>query len=284
MKKYFLIVVFVIQTLSLMVARTGADGECMLLVTDRGLYVTGEKIHFSCRLIPGKTENQAVSTVAYIELITPAGEKILVQKRTIQNGTSTGSVTIPVEIMSGNYYLRAYTKVMRNRPAETFSYCLLKIVNPARSEVLEFNEYDPSDHPASLEQMDLFSGYQIRVDSDTIGPREAVLVKLKKEEAFPGQVMHTIVSIVPGISRKQKVLAVDGIPNGNTMPQAYSVESDGLTISGTVTEQDRPVPLNITLLEPEHNNYYPVKTDSTGRFSFVFAEKYGEQDLFVSFN
>ena len=77
---------------------------------------------------------------------------------------------------------------------------------------------------------------------------------------------------------------MDAIQNEYTKQGPFSAESEGLTISGTITEQKRPVPLNITLLEPEHNNFYPVKTDSSGRFSFVFAEKYGEQDLFVSFN
>ncbi len=284
MRKYILTSVVLIQLLTPAIAGNSFDDERMLVTTDRGLYVTGDKIYFSCLLLPGGAEDSVVSTIAYIELITPGGEKILGQKRTIQNGICKGAVNIPVEIVSGNYYLRAYTKVMRNRPAESFGYCLVKIVNPERSEILETNNHDTDDLHAQIETLKLSNAFQIEVDADTIAPRKKVEVKLRKKETLVGQLSQTVVSIVPAISRPQKVLAVDAAQNGNTTRGPFSAESDGLTISGIITEQDRPVPLNITLLGPKHNNFYPVKTDSSGRFSFVFSEKYGEQDLFVSFN
>jgi hypothetical protein len=280
MKKYLLASVFVLKMLSSVVAGNSISGENIRLVTDRALYLTGENIHFSCALL---SVDQEASTIAYIELISPDGEKILGQKRIIQNGICKGALTVPEEIISGHYYLRAYTKVMRNHPVETFSYCLLKIVNPERSEILKYNNPNSTDHPSWLEDKQHSSVFEIEIDTDTIGTREEVHVYLRKKETSPGNISHTVISIVPEKSGQKKELVSKPIQIDRTIQGPFSIESDGLTISGTIQGQDRPQPVNITLLGKERNNFYPVKTDSSGRFSFVFAEKYGKQDLFISF-
>jgi hypothetical protein len=284
MRKYNLTSALLLLTLICPLRGKSTDGERMLLATDRGLYVAGEIIHFTSTLYTQDKADPAQSTIAYIELITPNGEKILGQKRLIQNGICKGAFTVPSEVLSGNYYLRAYTKVMRNHPAEIFGYCLLKIINPERSEILVNNNHEVDDHHTMLEMLKLSDAFKIEVDADTVSTRKEVQVKISRQDAMPDQFSQTIVSIVPAISRQQTMLTTSPFQNDTLMQGPFLAESDGPTISGTIAGQKQPGPVNITLLGSERNNFYPVLTDSSGRFSFAFREKYGEQDLFISFN
>jgi len=284
MRKYNLTSVLLLLLIICPVDGKTLDGERMFLATDRELYVAGGEIHFTCTLISQDTAYPGGGTIAYIELITPNGEKILGQKRPIQNGICKGSVTVPSEALSGNYYLRAYTKVMRNQPAETFAYCYLKIINPQRTEVLEYNDHDADDHHTRLESLKLADVFQIDIDADSVSSRKEVLVKISRQDTLSRKFTQTIVSIVPLISRQQTSLTSIQFQNDTAAQGPFDAESEGPTISGTIAGQSRPGTVNITLLEPEQNNFYPVSTDLAGRFSFVFKEKYGEQDLFISFD
>ncbi len=70
-----------------------------------------------------------MSNVLYIELF--QNQQAVVQKKfQILDGVVQGMIEIPEDILSANYYLRAYTQYMRNFPAETYFTTLLSVVNP----------------------------------------------------------------------------------------------------------------------------------------------------------
>ncbi len=106
--------------------------EKVELTTDRDLYLSGEKILFSAKVFMdnGSTET-TLSKIIYLELF--KDDKAFVQaKFKLENGFAGGSIQLPNEMLSGNYYLRAYTMLMLNGEPENFYNTIIKVVNPER--------------------------------------------------------------------------------------------------------------------------------------------------------
>ena len=107
------------------------SGEKIQLFTDRSLYCVNEKILFSANYI----YDYGIafidwSTVLYVELIRRNGDKLAQGKFPFDKNGSSGCLEISKDIISGNYYLRAYTKWMRNYSPDEYAYIPLTIVNP----------------------------------------------------------------------------------------------------------------------------------------------------------
>jgi len=90
-------------------------GERVVLICDRNLYIAGERLFFSAFLqIADGSAKTDQGRVLYCEIISPDGNKITGDKYLIENSFASGSVAIPGDIITGTYYLRAYTRFMRN--------------------------------------------------------------------------------------------------------------------------------------------------------------------------
>ncbi len=88
--------------------------ERMMLFTDRMIYIAGEQIHFTAfTFYPGNGEQKEISKVFYSELINTNGNRVIGAKHLIRNSSGSGCLSIPPDIVSGNYFIKAYTKVMR---------------------------------------------------------------------------------------------------------------------------------------------------------------------------
>jgi len=103
------------------------------LTTGRAMYITGEQIEFSAVV-------NDESTVLYAEILTPKGNSIARGKFMVTDKRSSGCVTIPADVITGVYFLRAYIRVMRNDGPETYAYLAIRIINPLVDQVLPGNE------------------------------------------------------------------------------------------------------------------------------------------------
>ena len=105
--------------------------EQITVHTDRDLYLTGEKIWFkaNCFVSEGEIEHN-LSNVLYIELYNRNREYIVKRKFNISEGNTYGSIDIPLEFVSGNYFLRAYTQYLKNYQSEYYFTSLLTIIDP----------------------------------------------------------------------------------------------------------------------------------------------------------
>ena len=104
--------------------------------TDRSLYISEEVIRFRASVhCTGNPYNSEWSSVLYVELLSATGVREAYGKFPVHDQVSTGEITIPAGILTGNYFLRCYTRWMRNRGPEAYSYIPLKIVNPYRPEL-----------------------------------------------------------------------------------------------------------------------------------------------------
>ncbi|MEA3460697.1 MAG: hypothetical protein U9R49_02380 [Bacteroidota bacterium] len=123
------------------------SGESLVLLSDREIYGAGEKVYyFAIYGTPGGLKGVPLSTVLYVELINWDGTKQAASKVLITNGGAGGTIGIPENISSGIYYLRAYTKWMRNYPSSTYTYLPLRILNPYSQEMLASPEEGNGKH------------------------------------------------------------------------------------------------------------------------------------------
>ena len=111
--------------------------------TDRSLYITGESVKFCMRVQTyGLHDERDWSRILYVELISASGIRQAQGKFRIKNSMATGELRIPEGLLTGVYYLRAYTRWMRNHGPETYVYLHLRIINPFTSEL---NEASPNE-------------------------------------------------------------------------------------------------------------------------------------------
>ena len=109
--------------------------EKLYLFTDRNLYASGEKVSFRLYNLshPLLKENNW-SRVFYLELINSRNAAVARGKYQVYAWGSDGQIIIPDTVSTGHYYLRAYTRWMRNYPAimNIFIFLLPSSI-PARS-------------------------------------------------------------------------------------------------------------------------------------------------------
>ncbi|MDF1570306.1 MAG: hypothetical protein P1P82_01665 [Bacteroidales bacterium] len=265
-------------------------GEEVLFFTDRDMYVTTEEIMFSAFCTgPGEVPGKDWSQVLYVELVRWNGKKIAGTKVLIAEGMAHGTIDVPAEVESGNYYLRAYTKWMRNYSPYNYSYLLLKIVNPNTTAT----ETGPDENavkgaqPAAVtndvtDQV-FFSGMK-----DIYGMREPVTIDIDVNSMLAGN--NIVLGVVrehskthPGASYTFETLA------GNDGPAAtvqYYPEIRGLSLSGKVVDAVQGQPavqarVNLsTVAEPLY--FSTMETDSAGDFLFTFPDIRGDHEFHIA--
>ena len=137
------------------------------LFCDRTLYIAGEQILFSAflqtRELSDKNES---SRVLYCELITPDGNQIAGNKYLIEDSHASGYLKIPDDVITGYFYLRAYTRAMRNYGPSYYHYTLIRIINPGRKEVQGFTDNNSKPENLSVELRYEIKGKEFLISTD----------------------------------------------------------------------------------------------------------------------
>jgi hypothetical protein len=110
--------------------------ESYILLTDRNMYAAGEKILFSAfNTSPPAIRDACWSRVIYVHLLKTDGTTVAQDKFPLGCSGASGFLTVPEDILTGNYYLCAYTKWMRNFSPALLSFAPLTIINPFNAEL-----------------------------------------------------------------------------------------------------------------------------------------------------
>lgn len=286
--------------------------EKISIYSDRTLYISGEQIQFAAYLLINenakkldlagidnidelnrlvknyKKPSKIHSNVIYVELITPEGERISGGKYPFENLFGAGCINIPKDILTGIYYLRTYTKSMRNNGPSTYSYISLKIVNPTKPDILAYN-YKNAVSIDSTKSNDTLNSPEIitiSMDKSSYSTRDLVNIRLK------GVDLKTISSL--------RGLNISVIPynsiliNNKTQPVAekiaqnnyYYPETNGISLTGRLKDSKTDKSLtnkivNLSILG-DCKEFMAVKTDSFGRFFFKLPDFKGVRDVFLN--
>ncbi len=133
-KIHFLLLVFFFAVFQLKAQVSCGDGELpkeeVRVYLDRNVCLAGETIWFKAWCFLDGQLKEEMSKVLYLEIFDEAQKTIVQEKYLLSNNKAVGSIRIPEDVASKYYYLRAYTRYMRNFSADLFHYQQVTIVNP----------------------------------------------------------------------------------------------------------------------------------------------------------
>jgi hypothetical protein len=274
--------------------RSAEEMERFLVVTDRGHYITGEQILFRAfnpgigSLGPAVTPFSNWSRILYVELVTPEGTSLGKSKIPIGPDGGSGRMAIPEGISSGTYYLRAYTRWMRNCGIEAFSYTSVQVYDPFKDTVIPSDStvVDMAGREFRFVPPEPLSGANLdcRLERTSFGTRQRVDMALEcLSEAGPVDVSVTVART--GLHGNQHYFVsgcgIKGDPHAPFLPETHGISLTGQAVS---REGGNPAPyatIYVSVLGDDPD-FFCNYSDSAGRFFFSFPDYKGERDLFVS--
>lgn len=107
--------------------------ETIFVHADKDYYLTGEFVKFKVYCLERLTEKPGrLSRVAYVEILDSENAPILQTRIELKEGAGYGELYIPMNVNSGNFIIRSYTRWMRNYGPETYYHAMVQIINPFR--------------------------------------------------------------------------------------------------------------------------------------------------------
>lgn len=263
------------------------DGECVILFSDRNLYIAGEHLLFSAFMVTGRGEVDTVSSrVLYCELITPWGGKIASGKFLIEDSRASGDLVIPADLITGTYYIRAYTRNMRNYGPDAYSAVALRIINPYRAEVQETPiGSNPAESMVVREDDQGKPGiFNIVTDKPGYTRRDTIQILIDAPPDLNHPLAGLTLAVVPEASVNGEMITLPDCGSEIIAPN-YNIENRGISVTGKVTDtvSGRSLPytrVNLSILG-KGRDFMSVQTDTSGRFYFLLPDYTGNRDLFI---
>jgi hypothetical protein len=262
-------------------------GERVVLFTDRALYVAGEQILFSASLqsLDG-SDTDPVSRVLYCELITPDGNQISGNKYSINDNSTSGYLAIPDDIITGIYYLKAYTKYMRNYGPKSYHYTRIKIINPNRKDVQVVTSNNNSSQNISFDASPArtVDSFNISPDKSIYASGDTVNLLITGTESIQSTFTGLSLAVVPEFSESagQIISPLDEQfeNSGLFYPETHNLSITGKLIDNTTGKPLASTRINLSVLG-KGSDFMAMLTDSSGRFFFSLPEYTGYRDLFL---
>jgi len=108
--------------------------EELYLRTDRDIYITGEEVWLKVYTLNGLAHiPMDISKVAYLELLDKNNLPVKQIKVMLEGNSASSVFTLPDNISTGNYTIRAYTLWMQNFSTDLFFYKTISVINPFES-------------------------------------------------------------------------------------------------------------------------------------------------------
>jgi len=259
--------------------------ERVNICIDRTMYISGEKILFSALVINEQvTAGNEFSRILYCELITPEGNLIAGGKYPVMNSSAQGCLQIPEETITGIYYLKSYTRFMRNGGTDGYHYTMLKIINPYKSEVnTGVEDVDNSNTPDKIkndQQPDL--PLSITPDKNKYSSRENITLKITGNKG-KGLPVKLCLSVIPEMANGGKTLTGKMTITSSGGLQ-YLPETRGISLTGRLLENEtgRPIPraiVNLSIIGDK--DIMAIRTDSSGQYFFALPDFIGNRDIFL---
>lgn len=294
-----ILVILMLLSLSWLNAQTPFDPEYseeasrvreqLQVFTDRSIYAVDETVYFVAeRRLSGPIGEHSWSSVLYAELIASNGEALVQAKFRLSGGRAVGSLHIPAESLTGKYYLKCYTRWMRNSGPGSFSYNPLKIINPFRSEVAANGDAANAATPA--ERISYKENILVcATGSKSYREGQEAVLQISLDQDAKLDHLRCCVTVVPegAIDLEEGQLKAAG--QDENMDFRLMILPDlgnNVSISGTVVDPDQEaVPfttLHFSLLG-EDPDYFAALSDEHGKFVISTPTGQGEyKEFFVT--
>ncbi len=253
--------------------------ERVSLLTDRDIYFVNEDILFAAQIVNNLANEQTFSQVIYIELIDYLGHSFNRGKYLLNQGFCNAKIQVPQTLITGTYYIKAYTKWMRNFSNQDYFYFPVTIINPQSNEVLnKAADYQPdfSLDTISYQDLDVYISKQKTTNGQAflLQPNHAEQGSFVLSASKASAIAETYLKLRP-------IKKVQAPQNMNYLP-----ETRGMSLSGQLILTDNNIPAKfatvyLTLLH-KNNIILNSLTDEKGRFQFVLPSVYGSKEILLS--
>lgn len=260
--------------------------ESFRIVSDRSMYIVGEEINV--RVFNQSSQALKMmewSRVFYLELISPQGYSHARAKFELDSTGISSAIHVPENLPSGIYYLKGYTRWMRNIGPETYVYLTVEIVNPYIRTVV------PVDTTSSFSEIRMVNFSKQKSEGFIKGSlparvetRSPVSLNLKRSDGKLSA--ECCVSVVRKGMRKAQWESLATSSQLSSERMNHLPETRGISLAGKVefSESGLPAPYAIVYISMmgHEREFYCNFTDSTGSFHFAFPDQYGDNELFIS--
>jgi hypothetical protein len=262
--------------------------EKIFLFTDRTLYAVNEDILIKMEyLAENVIRNNPWSTVVYVELIRQDGYSLVQHKFHLSETGGSGIITIPEEIPSGVYFLKAYTKWMRNFPPDFYEYKPIKIINPftETTDSLRVQAGTPAKGKFVPQRCDT-TFLNCSADKKKYRPREKVTLSISTKEGVDFKRTLSVSVCKSGLNNFEKAWSIpDSTFILSPKNMEYFPEPRGISISGRIVNKETAepipsVPVQLALLNG--NSFYSGNfSNLKGQFLFTIPHHEGPNDFFM---
>lgn len=97
---------------------------------DRSTYFASEQMLVLAKIWTNGLEKSHASDVLYLEIIDANGKSVIKKKLAVSHMQSRAAIELPAELVTGNYLVRAYTKMQLSAGANQLATKIIRIVNP----------------------------------------------------------------------------------------------------------------------------------------------------------
>lgn len=261
--------------------------EKLQIITDRSTYIVGDELSFLIHLsLNGTNQLNEWSKVAYLELISYDGIASVKIKLPVKSQNAVGEIKIPDDLPSGNYYLKAYTKWLRNFNPGLYAYKPITIINYNSDEIVASPVFYTPDFyidtvPLSTNPQDLFT-----LGAAEINTRAMQRVLLKPENKV--KTGHYIVNVTRDPLFEAYSLAVLPNQSYSGFDLLFSPETREVSISGSLinTKTKEPLPntmVSVSLIANQSQNL-SVVSDEKGKFNVNLGKHKGTKEILITSN
>jgi hypothetical protein len=279
--------------------------EELYLLTDRDIYICGEEVWFKVYKMNGIDHSPCdISKVAYIELLDKNNFPVIQIKLKCDGNSGSSVLTLPDNISSGNYLLRAYTNWMKNYPVDLFFYKEITVINPFEN-ITNINlpsVNQTQKDPISVDQNqspvkdnnDRFK-ITVTIEKPEYSRRENVRIGIHASDMTgkPVEADLTVGVVKKGIlsSNAENTFdgpftkySLDGIVPMNTDNPRYIPELEEHIISGIIRSKGtgeplKKIDLSLSFVGKSARNQFG-RTDNNGEFYFLIKQS-GQNEIVI---
>lgn len=255
--------------------------ESLVVVTDRDYYTVNETINFKAfNLSPSELREIEWSKVLYIELVGFDGKPLVQSKIKFTSSGGLGQLLVPEGILSGVYYIKAYTKWMRNYGPLSYFYKPLTVLNPKDAAV--FLPAKPFDTDFFIEYSALSNQNRIKSDKDLYSLRSTGQLLFSDSTS---KTADFSVSITRKSYVHDTIIKMCPIDTSLSFTNSFLPETRGISLSGVLVDKSTQKPISnskVTVsLKKGNNQTFSTYTNSSGIFNIVLPEVFGTVELLI---
>ena len=270
--------------------------ENFQLFTDRNIYAVNEKMFFRAfNLSYPLLRTTNWSDILYIEIISQTNRSIAQGKYLLNESGTWGYIQIPATAPSGLYYIRAYTKWMRNFPPINYFHSRITIINPNNNELqtgkdLTVTNTDPLLNYSEIQRNTI----QCNTDKKIYTKRERATISLSLPEMRLISEMSTyspdgycLTVVKTGVLDTNMYRIRFPVDNNVNHPEfvRYFPEK-GLSLSGRIVTDKGKTPVSYARIHlaslGNKPGYFGSLIDKAGGFRFSLPYHTGIQDAFIT--